>query len=203
MPVVVIDTIKQKNNAIFPIIEDTDLLGGYRAKDTEALRDAIPLTYRKTGMLVWTNDSSKLWQLTALNTWVEIIFGGGGGTSDVTLTGAGGIAVGDVACIDSSASLQVKPALASAVSTPTEASVAGVYVGVNKVRTTGLASMHAEALIVTTPGQALYLSTTVGGRVTNVLPSSGYLTFVGTVVQGAVAGGLPQVLLNFARPIEL
>ena len=52
MPVVIIDTLKQKNNAIFPLIEDIDFLGGFRVEPDLTSRDSIPSTYRKAGMLV-------------------------------------------------------------------------------------------------------------------------------------------------------
>lgn len=46
--------------------------GGYRTVADNAARDAIPAARREHGMLVFTIDSDKVWQLTGdLTTWVE------------------------------------------------------------------------------------------------------------------------------------
>lgn len=85
MPIYIIDTLQQQGGASFPIVEDVDIKGGFRTVASEALRDAIPASFRVTGMFVWTQDTGKLWRLTSLpsvlpGTWVEFT-GGGSGTS--------------------------------------------------------------------------------------------------------------------------
>lgn len=114
MPIFVISTIKQKNYAIFPLIDDADLLGGFRSVPLQAnLTDAtIPLSYRKEGMFVWTNDTGKLWRLNAdLASWTQLAFGGGTGDALVdTRPTASNVTVGDPVAIDAAGSFV--PALA-------------------------------------------------------------------------------------------
>jgi hypothetical protein len=82
MPIEVIDIIKQKNLADFPLIEDTDLLGGLQVVEDVAARDAIPVSRRKIGMFVSTAATGQLWRYVAApNTWIEFT-GGGGGSAD-------------------------------------------------------------------------------------------------------------------------
>lgn len=80
MAIRVIDIIKQKNDAEFPLFDDADFLGGFRAVLTTTIRDNIPATYRKEGMWVWSADVGKVYRLgpglTNLD-WVEVTFGGG------------------------------------------------------------------------------------------------------------------------------
>ena len=52
MPIYVISTIKQKNNAEFPIVEDIDLKGGYRIVADITTRNAIFASMRVHGMRV-------------------------------------------------------------------------------------------------------------------------------------------------------
>lgn len=57
--------IKPLNNGSFPVFEDTDGLGGWRAVPNVAARDAIPANYRKIGMVVvdQSQDPSVAYQL--------------------------------------------------------------------------------------------------------------------------------------------
>jgi len=81
MPINLIAQIKQKNSAVFPLVDDADLLAGFRVCVDEAARDAIPANYRRLGMFVWTDATQKLWRLSALpNTWTEFTGGTSSGT---------------------------------------------------------------------------------------------------------------------------
>jgi hypothetical protein len=59
----VVDTLKQKNGAKFPIVEDTDLLGGYRCVKVTKQRNDIPKSYRKIGMRVYVESIDKEFML--------------------------------------------------------------------------------------------------------------------------------------------
>ena len=61
-----------KPGASYFILEDVNFRGGMRVVVSEQLRDLIPTTSRKAGMLVWTQDTLKMWQLAVdLLTWEE------------------------------------------------------------------------------------------------------------------------------------
>jgi len=84
MPVNVIDRIVPKNNGAFPVVSDEHFLGGFRVVADATARDAIPSQRRTLGMWVSTRSDGKTWTLQGglLNTdWVEVAFGGGGGTT--------------------------------------------------------------------------------------------------------------------------
>jgi len=107
MAIRVIDIIKQKNNAIFPLLEDVDLLGGFRAFLTTGERNDLvnfPTTYRKVGMFVWTDDTAKLWRLLALpNTWVEFTGAASTGTQLIdTMVSDEAISEGDPVALNPS-----------------------------------------------------------------------------------------------------
>jgi len=53
----------------FPLLEDIDLLGGFRVVDTIADRDAIPELNLKTGMLVKVNEDGKTYQYMGSGVW--------------------------------------------------------------------------------------------------------------------------------------
>jgi len=53
MPISIIDTIKQKNNGVFPVVEDSDVMGGLHTVGTLSGMTTIPDTLRKYGMLVY------------------------------------------------------------------------------------------------------------------------------------------------------
>ena len=176
MAIRVIDIIKQKNDAIFPLVEDKDFLGGLRAFLTTAERNDLvnfPTTYRKLGMFVWTNDTAKLWRLSALpNTWTEFT-GGGGGASDAltdTLALDTGLSVtagqplslnvaGDLVAADAGAGLNAEVyGLAQVAAGPGPVSTTIV--------TSGVCNWAGPAL---TPGDVLYLA--VGGGISASPPA--------------------------------
>lgn len=63
MPIVLISTIKPKNNGTFPMVEDIDFKGGFRAVADATERDAIPDEHRKAGMLVYVQDEGVTYKL--------------------------------------------------------------------------------------------------------------------------------------------
>jgi len=65
MPVEVIDIIVPKNNGDFPVVEDTNLLGGWRVVVDLTARDAIPSLRRKAGMVVYVINPPAEYQLGA------------------------------------------------------------------------------------------------------------------------------------------
>ena len=74
MPVVLIDTLKPKNNQPFPIVEDTDFLGGFRVVKANVDRDAIGPKLKKHGMFCYVSDSKMVWSWDAPSvSWVEAI----------------------------------------------------------------------------------------------------------------------------------
>lgn len=82
MPIELIDIIKPKNNAQFPMVEDIDFKGGYRTVQDIIHRDAVPSANRKPNMLVYTQNEDKLWRWGAPwidnTSWIEIPLGGAG-----------------------------------------------------------------------------------------------------------------------------
>lgn len=175
MPVYVIDRIQQKNDAVFPLIGDEDLLGGFRVAADSAARDAIPESFRKTGMFVWTCDANKLWRLASApselpGTWVEFS-GSGTGVSlvDSSLLAGEALTAGWVVAINGSS--QVVKADAAGVGAAlepygivTEDTVLGSPA---PVVTNGIADYAPGGL---TPGQILYLAQ--GGGVPASAPGS-------------------------------
>lgn len=173
MPIYVISTIKQKNAAIFPLLEDSDLLGGFRVCATTSVgvdaRDNIPSTYRKLGMFVWTQDTLKLWRLGALpNTWVEISTGGGGSSTALsdTINAGGSFNAGDPVALNASGLLVLAGAEAGS---PHEVYGIALTVGVPAapadVVTSGIVVNAAWSLSV---GDIYYLG--LLGGITNTPP---------------------------------
>jgi len=59
----------------FPLVEDVDIQGGFRALNDTTERDAIDTGSRKAGMLVWTQTEGALWRLGSGLTngdWVDV-----------------------------------------------------------------------------------------------------------------------------------
>lgn len=69
----------------FPIVEDLYVEGGFRSVADTTARDAIPVSLRKEGMLVWCRAEASMWQLIA-SSWVPFS-GGGGFTAGGDLSG--------------------------------------------------------------------------------------------------------------------
>jgi hypothetical protein len=108
MAINLIDIIKQKNGAVFPLYEDIDGLGGFKTVADTTARNAIDAVYRKEGMFVWTIADAKLWRLNAgLSTWTEFTGGGGAATAitDATLTAAENIFAQDPVALNASGGL--------------------------------------------------------------------------------------------------
>jgi hypothetical protein len=83
MVIKIIDTFKPNGVPIgtlpspFPTVEDNDVLGGYQVVPNAAARLAIPSTNQKVGMLVYEQDNSTYYTLTATGTpgaWVVASF---------------------------------------------------------------------------------------------------------------------------------
>jgi hypothetical protein len=67
-----------KNNNTFFLLEDKFIKGGLRSCVDHAERDAINALNRKKGMIVVTQNDTKLWMLeTDKVTWTEVTLGGG------------------------------------------------------------------------------------------------------------------------------
>ena len=92
MPINLTTFIQPSNNNTFPILEDKFVKGGMRTIADITARDAIPANNRKVGMLVVTQDTNLVYQLSAdLTTWVELPVGVTGPTGP---TGADSTVVG-------------------------------------------------------------------------------------------------------------
>lgn len=89
MPITLIDILKPKNNQPFPMVEDIDLLGGFRVVATDLNRDAIGVKLKKHGMLVLVSDTKIIWGWNAtLSIWeVAIDLNTVGGTAPATQNG--------------------------------------------------------------------------------------------------------------------
>lgn len=197
MSITLIDTIRQAGGAIFPLLEDRDLLGGFRVVETTSSgsdwptvqsRDKIPASYRKTGMFVFVADISKLYRLTSApaampGTWVEFTGAGGvsNAVSDTDLLAGEDLTAGWVVAVDGSSG--VIKADASVSGYPQE--VYGLVTSdaltgdAATIVTSGVASYAPGGLI---PGDVLYLAQG-GGMPTSISGSSG-----GTFPDGSVAG---------------
>ena len=62
MAIEIIDTLGQKNNGKFPLVDSNDIRGGYYQVDTVEERNEIPLVRRKEGMLCYVKND-KIYQL--------------------------------------------------------------------------------------------------------------------------------------------
>lgn len=184
MPIYVISTIKQKNAAIFPLLDDADLLGGFRACTSTVTRDAIPASYRKEGMFVWTNVDSKLWRLGAGLTnadWIEVTVGGGSGNALVDLFPClfGVPPAGTPVYIDVGGDVKLSDASGTLAQQEVIGLVQTAAAGLAQVVTNGVCPYAPGGL---TPGQPMYLKS--GGGIVNAppppSPSGVAITRVGT-----------------------
>jgi hypothetical protein len=74
MPITLIDILKPKNNQPFPMVEDIDLLGGFRVVASTTSRDATGPKLKKHGMLCLVTDENIIygWDVPS-NSWVTTI----------------------------------------------------------------------------------------------------------------------------------
>lgn len=63
MAIWLIDTLKQKNNGKFPLIDSNDVKGGFYQADSIAERNSIPTERRKEGMFCWVSTLKIVYQL--------------------------------------------------------------------------------------------------------------------------------------------
>lgn len=85
MAIEIIDTLKQKNNGTFGLVDSNDIIGGFYQTDNITERNSIPLSRRKEGMFCWVKEEKKVFQLVDGLTnecWIEFKSGssGSGGT---------------------------------------------------------------------------------------------------------------------------
>ena len=81
MPIRLIDIIKPQNDGYFPIVEDSEIYGGYHSVIDLTTRDNIPDLRRKIGMAVYVQSESKLYTLNSdLVNWTEFSGSGGAGS---------------------------------------------------------------------------------------------------------------------------
>ena len=109
MAVTIIDTLAQKNNGEFGIVDSNNIIGGFYQTDTLAERDSIPIARRKEGMFCWVGGNiKKVYQLVdgIENTnWIEFKSGtsdGSGNSGGTTIDGYAHIWVGDTPPEDTS-----------------------------------------------------------------------------------------------------
>ena len=193
MPINLIAQIKQKNSAVFPLVDDADLLAGFRVCATEVLRDAIPANYRRLGMFVWTDDTQKLWRLSALpNTWTEFTGGTSSGTQLLdTMVSDEAISEGDPVALNPLSGRVYRSDAHEIAGTRQEvwglaaSSVLGAGLPIQVVTSGVMAYTHPGGL---TPGDILYIGVGagIGGGFTNnpapILATSGRrLTRLGQV----------------------
>lgn len=63
MAIWLIDTLKQKNNGKFPLIDSNDVKGGFYQTDSITERNSIPTERRKEGMFCWVSTLKIVYQL--------------------------------------------------------------------------------------------------------------------------------------------
>lgn len=79
MAVLIIDKLKQKNDADFAIVDSSDVQGGHHEVADNTARDALPASLRTHGMMVFVQSSGLTYVLGAdLTTWTEFTSGGAG-----------------------------------------------------------------------------------------------------------------------------
>ena len=74
MAIEIIDTLKQKNNGTFGLVDSNDIIGGFYQTDNITERNSIPLNRRKEGMFCWVKEEKKVFQLVdglANECWIE------------------------------------------------------------------------------------------------------------------------------------
>jgi hypothetical protein len=79
----------------------------------------------------------------------------------------------------------------------------GVKSAAGNVRVSGVATVGIEGTLVVAAGNDLYLSTTSAGKVTNVVPESGYITYIGQAKTGATGPATCTMYVRCERPIAL
>ena len=85
MPLYVIGEILPKNNADFPIVDDSNVRGGHRSVSSIGDMNAITQSHRKIGMTVYVVSNNKTYKLLSdLITWEEVQLGNGSGGSTPT-----------------------------------------------------------------------------------------------------------------------
>lgn len=90
MSIKVISKLKPKNDGYFPVVDDTDVAGGFQITATLTTRNAIPDLNRKEGMWVKVLADSTVYELSGGITnsnWVAVSFGGGSSTLAGDATG--------------------------------------------------------------------------------------------------------------------
>ncbi len=80
----IISKIVPKNGRDFPVVEDSYVQGGFRSLEAESDRNAIPVSSRKTGMIVYVRDDQKYYKLSSPSNdlgnnsgWEEVVINGG------------------------------------------------------------------------------------------------------------------------------
>lgn len=63
MAIEIIDTLKQKNNGTFGLVDSNDIIGGFYQTDNITERNSIPSNRRKEGMFCWVKEEKKVFQL--------------------------------------------------------------------------------------------------------------------------------------------
>lgn len=81
MAIEIIDTLSQKNNGSFPLVDSNDIRGGFYQVDTIEERDLIPLVRRKEGMLCAVKQNGMYQLLGGIDNECWITFNGG--SSDI------------------------------------------------------------------------------------------------------------------------
>ena len=74
MAIWLIDTLKQKNNGKFPLIDSNDVRGGFYQADSITERNSIPTERRKEGMFCWVSTLKIVYQLVdgiENSNWIE------------------------------------------------------------------------------------------------------------------------------------
>ena len=182
-PVEVANTIKAKNGLDFPVVEDTDIWGGFQVVATIAERDAIPGVKLKVGMRVVVQADGFTYKLTTTTpvTWVVDSGGGGGGVTDGDK--------GDITVSASGATWTIDNTVV------TNAKLANVASATIKGRATGgigspedLTGTQATALLDAFTSTLKGLAPASGGGTTNFLRADGSWT---TISVGSITGTLP------------
>lgn len=79
MPIQILSTFTRKGIGNYPLVDEGDVRGGFRAVPTIIARDAIQTALRKEGMHVYVTTTDTTYRLLAdLSSWVVAMSGGGG-----------------------------------------------------------------------------------------------------------------------------
>jgi len=118
-------------------------------------------------------------------------------TTDVPVA-VDGAAVNDVVYIAAADTITIAQANGA-----TAARAAGVRTAANTVRIAGIATVQIEGTLIVAAGDDLYLSTTSAGDVTNAVPGSGFITYVGQAKTGGTGPATISMYVRCERPIAL